>query len=176
MSGVQAQDIFSEMDQVKRQVSDLKDQVQDLRNLVFEMRKVLLHNISAQTAKPETKAPPKQEPKAKQKPEPAPSEEELTNIICQAVGDFFREAETVMRGDDAEAAQSGMRKAMKKLNSRLQPYSETHRASKLLNIYEGLTWDTYTAVELSQSVAGNQDFLKVLAQHKRKYLDTCPKR
>lgn len=174
LSGVQAQDLFAQMDQVKKELSDLKNQVQDLRNLVFEMRKVMLHNVAAQSPKPETKAPPKQEAKAK--PVPIPDEEELTKIICKAVGDFFQEVEAVMSGSEASSAEAGMDKASKKLASRLQPYSGTHRASKLLNIYEGLAWDTYTAVQLSQSVAGNEDFIKVLAKHKQKYVDTCPKR
>jgi hypothetical protein len=174
ISAAQAQDIFSEMDQVKREVADLKNQVQDLRNLLFEMRNVLLRDATGQSRKTETGAPAEKEQEAKE--EPLPDEEQMTKVICQAVGEFFQEVDTVMRGGDSLAAKEGMRKAAQKLNSKLQRYSGTHRASKLLNIYEGLAWDTYTAVELRQSVAGNEDFIRVLGQHRQKYLDTCPKR
>ena len=68
-----------------------------------------------------------------------------------------------------------MKKALQNMNSSLQEYAKTHRVSKLLSIYEGLAWDTYVAVELRRSVQGNEDFLKVLGQHKQKYIDTCPK-
>ena len=69
-----------------------------------------------------------------------------------------------------------MRSAFHKLNSTLQEYSKLHRVSKLLGIYEGLAWDTYVAVELSGSIQGNQEFIKTLNAHKRKYNETCPKK
>ena len=69
-----------------------------------------------------------------------------------------------------------MRGAFDKLNSTLQEYSRLHRVSKLLGIYDDLAWDTYVAVELTGSVQGNEDFIKTINNHKRKYNETCPKR
>jgi hypothetical protein len=169
----QSQDLFREVDQLKRELSDVKGQLADLRNLVFELRKAMLESAAALGWHSPKQAAPKEAKVVKQ--EPSVDEAQLTKIICQAVGKFFSEAESVLRSSDSSRAESGMRKALRTLNDSLQDYSKTHRASKLLNIYEGLAWDTYSAVELQGSVAGNQKFLKVLAEHKRKYIDTCPK-
>jgi hypothetical protein len=68
-----------------------------------------------------------------------------------------------------------MKQALQNLNSSLKTYAGMHRVAKILNIYEGLAWDAYVAVELRGSVAGNADFREALAKHKRKYLETCPK-
>jgi len=170
---VQAQDLFHDVEKVKSDMSDLKDQISQLRNTVLELRKALLQSAAASGRQEPEKVRPKQEVPAK--PEPPVDEAELTKIICRAVGKFFSEAETVMRSSNADAAQAGMKKAFQKLNNSLQDYSRTHRASKLLNIYDGLAWDTYSAVELQGSVAGNEKFMKVLAEHKKKYIETCPK-
>lgn len=172
-SNVQSQDLFRDVDQLKKELSDVKGQLNDLRNLVFELRKAMLESAAALGWQSPKKAPPT-EPKAV-KPEAPVDEGELTKIICRAVGKFFVDAESALRSSDPARATSGMRKALQNLNDSLQDYSKTHRASKLLNIYDGLAWDTYTAVELQGSVAGNQKFLQVLAEHKKKYHDTCPK-
>lgn len=173
-SNVQAQDLFREMNQLKGEVAGLKQELADLRNLVFELRKAMLEYALA----PDRKAPEKVSPKEEEavKKTPAPDEEQLTKIICQAVGRFFGEAEKALRARNASTATSEMKKALHKLNSSLHGYSGTHRVSKLLKIYEGLAWDTYTAVQLRQSVAGNEDFLKVLRKHKQRYIDTCPRK
>jgi len=109
------------------------------------------------------------------KQDEALDEQQLTRIICRAVGEFFSQAEAVLRGSDPSTARTGMRDALQKMNDALRVHSKTHRVSKILNIYEGLAWDTYQAVELRESIAGNQDFLRVLKDHKRKYVETCPK-
>jgi len=168
-----SQDLFSQMDQVKKDVSDLKAQVQQLSNLVYDMRRVLLEAAIGTEQKGAEQAPPAE---AKTVKEEAPvNEEQLTRVICEAVGTFFSEAEAVLRTSDGFSANSRMNNVLKKLTSALQGYSETHRVSKLMKIYDGLAWDTYTAVQLRGSVAGNEEFIKVLGEHKKKYLATCPR-
>lgn len=167
---VQAQDLFREVNQLKKEVADLKQEVGDLRNLAYELRRAMLQ----QGRQTEAKEVPKEETAAKQTP--PPDEEELTRIICQAVGKFFVEADNALRARDSSVATSEMKKALNKLNTALQGYSGTHRVYKLLNIYEGLAWSTYTAVQMRESVAGNDRFIEVLNKHKQRYKDTCPKR
>lgn len=166
-------DVFREVEKIKSEMSDLKSQVSELRNMVLELRKVVLRSATgpgrqapAKTAAKEAKAA---------KPTPPVDEAQLTKIICPAVGRFFQEAEAALRSSDAAAAQSAMRKAFDKLSSSFKGYAATHRASKLLAIYDGLAWDVYTAVEFQGSVSGNEKFLQALSDHKRKYLETCPK-
>jgi hypothetical protein len=171
ISNAQSQDIFREMDQLKKEISDLKNEVSNLRNLVYDLRKAVL--TSATDQQPSEKVTPKEEKVAK--PEQPVDEKQVTKVACQAVGKFFSEAEASVRASDASVAEARMKKALKNLNASLQEYAKTHRVSKLLGIYEGLAWDTYVAVELRRSVQGNEDFLKVLGQHKQKYIDTCPK-
>ena len=38
-----------------------------------------------------------------------------------------------------------------------------------------ITWDTYVAVDLRDSVQGNNAFIDALNEHRRKYRDTCPR-
>ena len=109
------------------------------------------------------------------KPEAAADEKQVTKDVCQAVGKFFTEVETILRAPDSSIAEEEMRKAFRTMNSTLQSYATTHRVSKLLNIYEGLAWDAYVAVELRQGIQGNQEFIEALKKHKRKYVETCPK-
>ena len=118
---------------------------------------------------------PRQEDRTPKKEE-AVDEKELTNSICQAVGKFFGEADAVLAMSNSTAADDRMRTAFRNLNSTLQQFSKLHRVSKLLGIYEGLAWDTYVAVELTGSVQGNQEFIKTINNHKRKFNETCPKR
>jgi hypothetical protein len=172
-SNAQSQDVFREMDQIKSEVSKLRSELNDLKSMVYEMRRVMLESAAAQGRKAPEKVAPKEEKATK--PQSAVSEEQLTRIICKAVGQFFSEAEAALRSSDPSTAQTSMNEALQKLVRKLHGYSGTHRVSKLLNIYEGLAWSTYTAVQLSQSIQGNQDFLKVLRKHKQRYLDTCPK-
>jgi hypothetical protein len=168
-----SQDLFSQMDQVKKDISDLKAQVQQLSNIVYDMRRVLLGSAIGSEQKKAEQAQPAEAKTAKQ--EPPVDEEKLTKVICEAVGTFFSEAEAVLRSSDGYSANSRMNNVLKKLTTALAGYSETHRVSKLLNIYEGLAWDTYTAVQLRESVTGNEEFLRVLRAHKEKYLATCPR-
>ncbi|HMK34033.1 MAG TPA: hypothetical protein VK463_03125 [Desulfomonilaceae bacterium] len=171
VSSVQSQDLFREMDQIKRELADTRNELQNLKNLVYEMRKVLLESVTAPQQQRTENVPPQQTKVAKEEV----NEEQLTKIICSAVGTFFSEAEAALRMSNADAAQSAMSKAFRKLTSSLKGYTGTHRVTKLLNIYDGLTWDTYTAVELRQSIPGNADFLEVLNKHRQKFRDTCPK-
>lgn len=171
---VQSQDVFRDIDQIKRDISDLKNEISDLRNQLFGMREAILKSVAIQD-QPTSARLPKQEETTPKKEEAA-DEKELTNSICQAVGKFFREVDAVLAMSNSSAADERMRIAFHNLNSTLQEYSRQHRVSKLLGIYEGLAWDTYVAVELSGSVQGNQEFIKTLNNHKRKYSETCPKR
>jgi hypothetical protein len=171
---VQAQDVFRDIDQLKRDISDLRNQVTDLRNQFFELRQAILKSVASQDQQTSAKLP-RQEDRTPKKEE-AVDEKELTNSICQAVGKFFGEADAVLAMSNSTAADERMRSAFRKLNSTLQDYSRLHRVSKLLGIYEGLAWDTYVAVELTGSVQGNQEFIKNINDHKRKYNETCPKR
>jgi hypothetical protein len=173
ISSVQSQDVFREMDQLKKEISDLKNEVSNLRNLVYDLRKAVLTSATATNQQPSEKVATKEEKVVK--PEQPVDEKQVTKVACQAVGKFFSEAEASVRASDASVAKARMKKALQNMNSSLQEYARTHRVSKLLSIYEGLAWDTYVAVELRGSVQGNEDFLKTLAQHKQKYIDTCPK-
>jgi hypothetical protein len=110
-------------------------------------------------------------PMKKQKPV---DEKEITRSACQAVGKFFTEVDASLRASDEKVAEARMKEALRHMNSALSDYAHTHRVSKLLNIYEGLAWDTYVAVELRQSIQGNQGFLDALNRHKKKYRETCP--
>jgi hypothetical protein len=171
VSNAQSQDLFSEMDQVKKDLSNLKDEVARLRNLVYELRDSVLGSAVPLAQRQPEQKPPKDEAV---KPEPQVNEEEMTKTICQGVGIFFKEVDASLRSGTA-ASEERMRKAFDDLNSMLQKYSRTHRATKLLGIYQGLAWDTYVAVQLRGSVQGNEEFLKTIERHKRKYAETCPK-
>ncbi len=173
ISNVQSQDLFREMDQLKKEISDLKSEVSNLRNLVYDLRKAVLKSVIAPDQQTSETAPPKEEKAVT--PEPPVDEKQITKAACQAVGKFLSDAEASVRASNASVAEARMKKALQNLNSALQEYAKTHRVSKLLNIYEGLAWDTYVAVELRQSIQGNEDFLKALRRHKQKYTDTCPK-
>lgn len=173
ISTAQSQDIFREVSQVKSDLSSLKSEVNNLRNLVLEMRSVVLEQAMdcGPTAPREVQV--KNRKKEEKQPQPV-NEEEITKIACRVVGQFFEEADSALRSRDPSTATPKMKKAFQKMTSALREYSRTHRVSKLLRIYDGLAWDTYTAVELRQSTSGNEDFLKALNRHKQKYIDTCP--
>ena len=167
-----SQDLFREVSQIKAELSTLKNEVNSLRNLVFELRREFLGQATASGPEELEKAALKEQSVK----ETAPVDEtELTRIICTAVGKFFTEADKALRSRDPSTARSEMNKALQRLNSSLREYSKTHRVTKLLTIYEGLAWSTYTAVQLRQSITGNQDFLRLLEKHKRRYRDTCPR-
>ncbi len=174
ISGAQSQDVFREMDQVKRDVSELRNEVNDLRNQFHGLREAILRSIASQDQRALGRAQPKEETPEKQ--ETSVDEKQLTDSICQAVGKFFGEVDAALAMSDSDAADARMKKAFHKMNSTLQHYSTLHRVSKLLRIYEGLAWDTYVAVELTGSVQGNQEFIRTINDHKRKYDETCPKR
>jgi hypothetical protein len=173
ISNARSQDLFREMDQLKKEISDLRNEVTNLRSLVYDLRKAVLTTTTAADQQASEKVTPKEEKVVK--PEQPVDEKQVTKVACQAVGKFFSEAEASVRASDASAAEARMKKALHNMNSSLQEYAKTHRVSKLLAIYEGLAWDTYVAVELRGSVQGNEDFLKALGQHKQKYIETCPK-
>jgi hypothetical protein len=172
-SSVEAQDLFREIQQLKTEVAGLKQELGDLRSLVFELRRAMLESADKLDRNTKEKVPPKEQTVAKQPPQP--DEQQLTKIICKAVGRFFADADIALRTSDTSVATEEMKKALHKLNTSVHGYSGTHRVSKLLDIYEGLAWSTYTAVQLRQSVAGNEDFIKVLNKHRQRYIDTCPK-
>lgn len=173
ISNVQSQDLFREMDQLKKELTDLKNEVANLRTMVYDLRKAVLKTAVEPDRQTPEKEPPKEEKGAK--PAPPVDEKQVTRAACQAVGKFFSEAEAAVRASNSSTAQAMMKKALQNMNSVLEEYAKTHRVSKLLNIYEGLAWNTYVAVELRQSVQGNEEFLKALKRHKQKYIDTCPK-
>jgi hypothetical protein len=173
ISDAQSQDLFREMDQLKQEISDLKNEVANLRSMVYDLRSVVLKTATGSEQQTPEKATPKESKAVKTAP--PVDEKQITKLACEAVGKFFTEAEASVRASDASVAEARMKKAIQNMNSVLQEYAKTHRVSKLLTIYEGLTWDTYVAVQLRGSVQGNQDFLKTLERHKQKYIDTCPK-
>ncbi len=173
ISNVQSQDLFREMDQLKKEISDLKSEVANLRAMVYDLRSAVLKTATGAEKQVPEKAAPKEE-KAAAPAQPV-DEKQITKLACQAVGKFFSEAEASVRTSDASVAEARMNKALQNMNSALKEYAKTHRVSKLLSIYEGLAWDTYVAVGLRGSVQGNEEFLKALQQHRQKYRDTCPK-
>lgn len=170
----QSQDIFREMDQVKRDVSALRNEVSDLKNQFYLLREAILKSVASQDQSAAGQATPKE--KTAEKQEMSVDEKQLTESICQAVGKFFGEVDAALAMSDSSAADERMRKAFHRMNSTLQHYSRLHRVSKLLGIYEGLAWDTYVAVELTGSVQGNEQFIETINKHKQKFKETCPKR
>jgi hypothetical protein len=180
LSSVQAQNLLGDTDQIKREVGDLRNEVQNLRDMIRGMRKVIIESGKCPPQQGSELAPQKQEqlPPAEEKP-PQPKiavdDATLTKIICPAVGKFLAEAEGILRSSDSATAQTAMNQAFQNLTNALSGYKGIHRTNKLLDIYEGLAWDTYVAINLRYSVQGNEDFLKALQKHKRKYLETCPK-
>jgi hypothetical protein len=173
VTNVQSQDIFQELDQVKKDLSDLKEEVSNLRNQFFSLRNTVMESKSPAPQQTVEKAPPKVDESPK--PEQKLTDEQLTKIVCQAIGTFFSETEVILGASDRYAADEKMREALRKLNSSLRRYAGTHRIAKLLGIYEGLASDAYMAVELRDSIAGNEDFLRTLRKHKQKYLKSCPR-
>jgi hypothetical protein len=172
-SGVQSQDLFREMNQVKSDLSSLKNEVNDLKRLVFELRKVVLEQAMASGRQPVGEGEAKG--RKEEKETPPVDDEQITKTACRAVGQFFVEAESALRSADSSVATTKMNQALRKVTSALRGYSGTHRVNKLLRIYEGLAWSTYTAVQLRQSITGNEDFLNTLRKHKQKYIETCPR-
>jgi hypothetical protein len=173
LSEVQSQGQLTDVSQLKKEVSDLRNEIQRLTNLMLQMRKVVLESTIAAQEREDKKAPSQEQEMVKK--EPPVDEAQLTKTICRAVGIFFSEAEAALRMSDPSAAELGMRQAQHKLTSTLQGYTRTRRVSKLLDIYEGLAWDTYTAVRLRPSIEGDQTFIETLQKHKQKYLETCPR-
>ncbi|MDQ7785112.1 MAG: hypothetical protein RDU20_19660 [Desulfomonilaceae bacterium] len=174
ITDVQSQDIFREMNQVKSDLSTLKNEVNDLKTLVYELRRFVLEQALATDGRLRRTVEADDRVSEVRKPSPE-DERQITEIACRAVGQFFEEAESALRSRDSSAARTKMNDALGKLTSALSDYSRTHRVTKLLSIYDGLAWNTYTAVQLRQSITGNQDFLDKLRQHKQKYIETCPK-
>ncbi len=162
-----AQDSQRGLQRIEKEVDTLKSEVNELRALVYEMREALLRAL------PKTTEHRTGDGRASAKKK-APTQEELTRVICEAVGRFFSKTETIMRTADPVEAEDRMEKAFEELRSALDEYSGTHRVSKLLGIYQGLTWDAYVAVRLRGSLQGNQRFVEVLNKHRQKYRDTCP--
>lgn len=171
-SVARSQDVFREIDQLKSEISSLKDEVNRLRGIVYELRESALKSAAPQEKAEPEKSRSEQE-KATKKESPI-TDEELTKIICRGVGRFFKETDVALAAGP-ETSQEKMRNAFRKLNSLLKEHSDMHRVSKLLDIYQGLAWDTYVAVDLRESVQGNEEFLQVIEKHKRKYAETCPK-
>lgn len=184
---VRAQTVYyGDAGDVRREVNDLKSQIQQLTTLVMQMRKTILENATGtcppvkeeaagaaqETAKPQETA--KSQESAKQ--EKPVDDGQLTKIICKGVGQFFREAEAAMSMSDPDAARSALIKSLQNLTSHLHGYRGTHRVDKLMAIYEGLAWDTFTAVQLRQSIQGNATFLETLRKHKKRYMETCPQK
>jgi hypothetical protein len=169
---VRPQDLFREMDDLKKQISELRDELGSLKNLVFQLRQAVLKSPPALSPEIPERQSPKEEKAAK--PETVPDEKELTKIICKAIGEFFSEADIALQSRTAEDADPKMDEAFRKLHKSLAKYTGTHRVDKLLEIYEGVAWDTYVAVEVRGSVQGNQQFLEYLRKHKQKFIETCP--
>lgn len=174
ISYAHSQDVFRDLDQVKRELSDLKNQVSQLRTLVNTLREAVLKSATSQDQGKAERTPSKEAQPAPIKKEKPVDEKEITRSACQAVGKFFTEVDASLRASDERVAEARMKEALRHMNSALRDYAHTHRVSKLLSIYEGLAWDTYVAVELRESIQGNQDFLEALKRHKRKYRETCP--
>ena len=173
-SQVYAQDFIRELQDVKSQVSDLQNQVSELRTTVNGLREALLKSVTKREKQPEEKAPSKLEEAKQKEAEADPAE--LTRAICPAVGKFFREVDASLRASSQAAARARMKKAYDEMNESLSKYIGLHRVNKLLNIYEDLALDTYVAVEMSQTIQGNQDFLNVLNRHRQKYREACEKK
>jgi vacuolar-type H+-ATPase subunit I/STV1 len=169
-----SQDVLRDLNQVKSELSDLRNEVSQLRTLVYSLREAVLKSVTSHDQETVKKTPPKESQPAPMKKQKPVDEKEITRSACQAVGKFFTEVDASLRASDEKVAEARMREALRHMNSALSDYAHTHRVSKLLNIYEGLAWDTYVAVELRQSIQGNQGFLDALKRHKKKYRETCP--
>jgi hypothetical protein len=179
VSGVQAQNVYGDLDQVKRELGDLRNQVQNLRDTVSGLKKAILESATRQPQQVPEKAPVKEEkapPRGEKglQSEASLDDAQLTRVICRSVGKFFGEAEAILRANASSSAEEKMNQAFQNMNSELREYRNAHRVKKLLDIYESLAWDTYVAVNLRHSVQGSEEFAVVLQKHKRKYMETCP--
>jgi hypothetical protein len=171
VSQVYGQDFIRELQDVKSQVSDLQDKVNELQTTVNGLREAVLKSVTKPEKQPEEEKPSKLEEAKRKEAEADP--EELTRAICPAVGKFFREVNASLRANTQAAARARMKKAYNEMNASLSKYIGLHRVNKLLNIYEDLAWDTYIAVEMQQTIQGNEDFLRVLNKHRQKYREGC---
>jgi flagellin-specific chaperone FliS len=172
-----SQDLFRETENLKTEIAQLRSEVNELKSLVYELRRTLLKSgVSAARPGKDAAPPETVKPIPQKKAAETLSDEQLTAIICSAIGKFYAEADTVLSMNDASAAESRMNKALETLDATLDEFSGQHRVSKLMDIYEGLAWDTLSAVRMRGSITGNENFTNMLARHRQKYRDSCRNR
>jgi hypothetical protein len=58
VSHVESQDLFREMDRVKREVSDLKNELKELKDIVYGLRQAILKSVASQDERPSPQVSP----------------------------------------------------------------------------------------------------------------------
>jgi len=171
LSQVQSQDLFRDMDQVKRDLSSLRNEVDQLKSSVQRLRKMVLEGITRPNVEQRERMPAEEENAPKQ--EPVVDEKEVSRVACQAVGKFFEEADASVRASNKTEASARMNEAMRRLHSSLQKYAGTHKVPKLLNICDSVSYDISMAMEMRGWIRGSEEFTDALNKHKREYREAC---
>jgi len=171
LSQVQSQDLFRDMDQVKRDLSSLRNEVDQLKSSVQSLRKMVLEGVTRPNVEQRERMPAEEENTPKQ--EPVVDANEATRVACQAVGKFFEEVDATVRASNKNEASARMSEAMRRLHSSLHKYAGTHKVAKLLNICDSVSYDISLAKEMRGWIRGSQEFIDALNKHKREYRQTC---
>jgi hypothetical protein len=164
---VHSQDVFSEIRQLRDQITALQNEVENLKAIVYAREK------QPSDAKESIKrdAPPASAPVPKQL-----SDEEkknLKNQICKAGDEFLAEVDAVLGINNEAAAEQRMDRATSALSKQFRQYADIKEVSRFLSLANDLGWDAYTAVGLRESIEGNSEFLKYIENSKRKFQIFC---
>jgi hypothetical protein len=160
------QDIFRQVDELRSQVEALKREVASLRHMLDAMRVPALQPTGPAGSRSLMATAPPAAEKALDK-------EAIKTLACEPLRRFVAEADDALRSNDLPETQARMDKAQAALRSALKPYLQVHEIERILGIADAVAWDTCTAVELKDSVEGNNEFLDSLTRYKRRFTRFC---
>ncbi len=162
---VHSQDIFSQLDQLRDQLNTLQQEVSNLKAVVYTLEK--------QAPKPATTPSPPLTERKPQKRLGTLEKKEAKSLACKAGEKFLVAVDAALALNNEPEAERRMDRAMADLRAALHPYEEDKEVAKFLSLAEALAWDTYTAVGLRTSVEGDSEFLRYIAQSKRRFAIFC---
>jgi hypothetical protein len=165
-TGVFAQNVSVDVNQLKDQVRILQRDVSDLRDKVGFLEKQVMKPAGSSSSANADKG-------AQKKPVLTLKESELRAVACKAGDKFVAEVDAVLNLTDAGEAQERMDKALTELKATLSPYAGNTEMEGFISLAGAMAWDTYTAVGLRPSVEGNTEFLQYIDQHKRRFRTFC---
>ncbi len=166
-----SQNLIVDQQKQQEQIDRLRSDVDELRRNVESLRKEILRkSIAADTAPKETTTAPAASPARTL----TPAEQAKIKVeVCQSLGQFFDQIDKALNMPNASDAGRLMRKAIAKLNAETEKYNRAEKIRDIMSLAEGLAWDTYVAVQNSNSVAGNTDFINYIKDYKAKYKKRC---